>query len=140
MGFLIAGILALGVGALHWVFVVRRLWNDERYVERMVRSFSVLPYSPAVGRGAVRGSAALTAMAFSAFVFFAAAGVLELQGGHKGDVASLISLIGVFAFISCFVVHLSLIWFNFPRLFAVPSMRGDIGTVTAAFRRRSSAR
>ncbi|WP_328915567.1 MULTISPECIES: hypothetical protein [unclassified Streptomyces] len=139
MALLAAGLISLAVAIFHGVYVLRKLWNDPRYADKMVISFSRLPYSPAVHRGAVRASLLLTAMAATISVFFFAAAVSDLQGNEGRDAGSLVALIALFLFLACFATHLSIIWFNFPRQLALPSMREDTGMVIAAFRRRFSS-
>lgn len=62
MGVLVVGLIAVAGVCFHGVFVLRRLWTDPRYADRMVNSLAGgLPYGPAVQRGVVRGSLPLTA-------------------------------------------------------------------------------
>lgn len=46
MALLAAGLISLAVAIFHGVYVLRKLWNDPRYADKMVISFSRLPYSP----------------------------------------------------------------------------------------------
>lgn len=140
MGPLIAGLVALAVAFFHGVFVLRRLWMDPRYADHMVRSFSRLPYSPAVHRGAVRGSLMITAIVTSIGVFFVSTAVSQHQGGRGANTADYVSISMIFLTLACFATHLAIIWFNFPRQLALPSMRDDTGMVTAYLRKRFAAR
>ena len=125
MGPLIAGLVALVVAGFHGVFVLRRLWTDPRYADRMVGSFSRLPYSPAVHRGAVRGSLMITAIIASVGVLFVSTAVSQHQGGQGTNAADYLSISMIFLSLACFATHLAIIWFNFPRQLALPSMRDD---------------
>ena len=136
----LVGLCVLVAGSIHWYVVIRKIWADREYAEQRVDLYSFLPYGPAARRGFVRGIAALPAMIFFVFGFLTASGISDLRGesGH-GPAAKVGLLCVILAFLSV-LTHLSIIWFNFPRFFAVPSMKDDVGVVTAAWRRRFGSR
>lgn len=137
MSALLTGLTAVAVACFHGVFVLRRLWTDPGYADRMVRSLGArLPYGPAVHRGAVRGSLLLTAMIACLGLFLVSAGVSMREGGQGANAADYLAISMVFLTLICFAAHLAIIWFNFPRLLALPSMRDDTGMATAYLRRR----
>jgi hypothetical protein len=95
MGALVAGLTAVAVACFHGVFVLRRLWTDPGYADRMVRSFGArLPYSPAVHRGAVRGSLLLTAMIACIGLFLLSTGVSMREGGQGANAADYLAISG----------------------------------------------
>jgi hypothetical protein len=127
----------VSVACFHGVFVLRRLWTDPGYADRMVRSLGArLPYSPAVHRGAVGGSLLLTTMIACIGLFLLSTGVSMREGGQGTNAADYLAISMVFLTLIRFMAHLTIIWFNFPRLLALPSMRNDMGMVTDYFRGR----
>ena len=71
------------------------------------------------------------------FLSMAAEGAAVWLGGTVGSIAVFGSMA---LFIVCFVLLLTVVWFNQPRFLGLPSMRTDVGTVVEWWRRKRAAK
>ncbi len=116
-----------------------KAWRDPEYAVDMELPATRYFSTPAAMRGQSRGVVLLVGTLFWIAVFLSMAAVAA-AGWLGGSVGAMAVFGSMALFMLCFVLLLTVVWFNQPRFLGLPSMRTDVGTVVAWWRRKHAAK
>jgi hypothetical protein len=133
----VASVAALAAGFT--AYSAARLWRDPKRADRIMTAYGVLPFSPGVRRGTVRGAWPRAAvLACLAAILFIGPGATSAQLRPGQPLAvTILALVGLL--IVAGLAQLAIILVNRPRWLVPPAMRAEPGVLNAGSRRKGRA-
>ena len=126
-------LIAIGASLmfLFTLFRAVKIWHNPRHYEYVVNQLKTLPFRKDVTRGLVRGNAVNAAEMGAMSVLFGMGWVVGVDSpDFDADAHPLFTPVAIgliFACIALFLVHMLVVWFNWPRWCVPPYLRNEPG-------------